>query len=255
MAGADPDLDGRVGLVTGGANGIGAGIVRRLAHHGADVVVADVDDAAGLAIADEVSGSYVRCDVREIDALRAAVGRALDRHGRLDVVALNAGVASRLDLDDPDGFDLERYRLAMGVNLDGVILGALAARPALRKHGGGDIIATASLAGLTGVPPDPVYAANKHGVVGFVRSVGSAWPQEGIRVNAVCPGFTETAIISPDEREMLDVIGLPLLEIDDVVDAFMAALTSGSSGTCWYVQPGRSSEPFRFPNLPGPRTG
>ena len=93
----------------------------------------------------------------------------------------------------------------MGANLDGVVFGTHAALPALRARGGGAIVATASLAGLTGVAYDPLYAANKHAVVGLVRSLGPLLAEEGIRFNAVCPGFAESAIIEPirddDRRE------------------------------------------------------
>lgn len=243
------DLLGKVALITGGANGIGAGAARRLADRGAQVVIADVDEEQGASLADEIGGEFITCDVRDLGDCRAAVEAAVGAYGGLDIVFLNAGVATGFDLDE---FDEASYRRAMGINLDGVVFGVVAARPALRARGGGDIVVTASLAGLTGVPPDPVYAANKHGTVGLVRSIGPAWASEGIRVNAICPGFTDTAIID-GVREMLEAVELPLLAVDDVVDAFMDVLTSGQSGTCWFVQPGRPSEPFAFRNLPGPR--
>ena len=123
------------------------------------------------------------------------VALAVERLGGLDLAYLNAGVATGCGVGED--FDLERYRRAMGVNLDGVVFGMHAVLPALRERGGGAIVATASLAGLTGVPLDPLYAANKHGVVGLVRSLGPALSAEGIRVNAVCPGFAESAIIAP----------------------------------------------------------
>ena len=91
----------------------------------------------------------------------------------------------------------------MGANLDGVVFGVHAALPALRRRGGGAIVATASLAGLTGVPYDPLYAANKHAVVGLVRSLAPL-AAEGIRVNAVCPGFAESRIIDPIRDALRD---------------------------------------------------
>lgn len=243
-------LAGAVVLITGGANGIGAGVARRVAESDARVVVADLDEEAGRALADEVGGAFVRCDVGEFGDCQAAVGAAVERFGGLDVAFLNAGIGTRTD---PTDLDVEEYRRVMRVNLDGVVFGAAAARPALLDRGGGQIVATASLAGLTGVPPDPIYAANKHAVVGLVRSLGPAWVADGIRVNALCPGFTDTAIID-DVRELLASVALPLLGVADVVEAFMAVIGSDEVGSCWYVQPGRAPEPFRFRNLPGPRT-
>ena len=116
---------------------------------------------------------------------------AVDTCGGLDIAFLNAGVATGCGIGDD--FDLALYRRANGANLDGVVFGTHAVLPALRARGGGAIVATASLAGLTAVPLDPLYAANKHAVVGLARSLGTAWPAEGITYNAICPGFAESA--------------------------------------------------------------
>ncbi len=244
------DLSGRVAWITGGANGFGAGVARRLAAAGAVVAVSDIDTENGTAVAESVGGSFVGCDVTSYDANRAAVGEVVDRHGRLDIAFLNAGIATHIGIGAD--FDATRYRQAMAVNLDGVVYGMHAALGAMAGSGG-DIVATASLAGLTATPFDPIYGANKHGVVGLVRAAGAAYGPQGIRVNAVCPGFADTNIVSAEARETLESIGVPLLSVDRVVDAVMAAIGSGESGQCWYVQPGRPSEPFRFRNVPGPR--
>jgi NAD(P)-dependent dehydrogenase (short-subunit alcohol dehydrogenase family) len=244
------DLAGKVAWVTGGARGFGAGVSRRLASMGVKVVVSDVLHEAGEAVAAEIGGVYAPCDVTKPEDSQAAVATALGQFGRLDLVYLNAGVATGCGVGDD--FDLAAYRRAMGVNIDGVVFGAHAAFEALRADGGGDIVATASLAGLTGTGFDPIYGANKHAVVGLVRSLGEDWPRHGVRVNAVCPGFADTAIVDP-LREVLSESGVPLIAVDTVVDAVLAAATSGRSGECWFVQPGRESEPFRFRGIPGPR--
>jgi NAD(P)-dependent dehydrogenase (short-subunit alcohol dehydrogenase family) len=242
-------FDGKVALVTGGANGIGAAVARRLAGQGARIVVADVDTDAGETVAKEVDGVFVHCDVGSLDDNRAAVATATDRFGGLDIVALNAGVSTGFGLEDD--FDSERYRRIMGINLDGVVFGAHAALPALKARGGGDIIATASLAGLVAMPMDPVYGANKAAVVGLVRALGPAWEHYGVRVNGLCPAFAETAIVVPI-RELLEQAGVPLIPVEAVVDTFVAALTSGRTGECWFVQPGRPGEPYQFRGVPGP---
>jgi NAD(P)-dependent dehydrogenase (short-subunit alcohol dehydrogenase family) len=218
---------------------------------GAKVVVSDVLHEPGQAVAEEIGGVYAPCDVTDLEANQAAVATVLEHFGRLDLAYLNAGIATGCGI--AEDFDLAKYRRAMGVNLDGVVFGAHSAYDALRADGGGDIVATASLAGLTGTGFDPVYGANKHAVVGLVRSLGEDWPRHGIRVNAVCPGFANTAIVDPI-RGLLSDSGIPLIDVDRVVDAVLAAATSGRSGECWYVQPGRESEPFRFRGIPGPRT-
>ena len=127
-----------------------------------------------------------------------------------------------------------------------------AALPALRGRGGGDILLTASLAGLTVVPLDPIYAANKTAVVALARALGTAHEPEGIRVNAICPAFTDTSMVDTI-RESLDGMSVPLIEKDQVVETFITVLESGQSAQAWFVQPGRPSEPFRFNRAPGPR--
>jgi NAD(P)-dependent dehydrogenase (short-subunit alcohol dehydrogenase family) len=245
------DLDGKVAWVTGGAQGFGAGVARRLASLGARVVVSDLNRDGGEAVAAEIGGSFVGCDVSDLAACQAAVNAVRDQHGRVDIAFLNAGISTGCKVDED--FDLELYRRAMGVNLDGVVFGAHAVFAAMKAAGGGDVIATASLAGLVGTGFDPIYGANKHAVVGLVRALGEDWPQYGIRVNALCPGFADTAIVDP-LREILADSGIPLIAPERVVDAFISALTSGRSGECWYVQPGRDGEVFRFRRVPGPRT-
>lgn len=245
------DLHGKVAWVTGGAQGFGAGVARRLASHGAKVVVSDLNREGGEAVAAETGGSFVGCDVSNLADCQAAVSAVLDQHGQVDIAFLNAGISTGCKVDED--FDLALYRRAMGVNLDGVVFGAHSVFAAMKAAGGGDVIATASLAGLVGTGFDPIYGANKHAVVGLVRALGEDWPQYGIRVNALCPGFADTAIVDP-LREILADSGIPLIEPERVVDAFISALTSGRSGECWYVQPGRDGEVFRFRGVPGPRT-
>jgi NAD(P)-dependent dehydrogenase (short-subunit alcohol dehydrogenase family) len=246
------DLTGSVALVTGGASGIGAGVCRYLARSGAHVVVCDVDLAGASTVAEEVGGTAVRCDVSVLADNEAAVAAAVDAFGGLDVVVLNAGVDSvAVTLEH---FDEAAYRRAMGVNLDGVVFGVVAARPALRARGGGRIVVLASLAGLAPVPQDPVYAANKAAVVNLVRSVAPGLAAQGIVVNAVCPGFTDTAIVDP-VRGMLDAMQVPLMRVDDVVGAVGTVLASPASGEAWLVQYGHPPAAYRFRGVPGPAPG
>src|SRR3954465_13106302 len=121
----DPQLEGKVALVTGGSSGLGRATCRALAAAGASVVVADVAEEAGRAIAAELGGHFVRTDVARMEDDKAMVREAVERFGGPDYVHLNAGVSSGFGIDD--SFDLDQYRLAMGVNLDGVVFGAHAA--------------------------------------------------------------------------------------------------------------------------------
>jgi NAD(P)-dependent dehydrogenase (short-subunit alcohol dehydrogenase family) len=244
------DLDGQVALVTGGANGIGAAVAERLAGRGARLVLVDVDDDAGRALADRLGATYVHGDVREPADSEDAVAAALEAHGRLDLVHLNAGVATGCGMDE--NFDLATYRRAMAINLDGVVFGVNAAVPALRSTGGGTIVLTASMAGIVPVAIDPLYAANKHAVVGLGRSLAELYRAEGIRVQVLCPSFADTAILG-EGRALLEEAGFPILEVAAVVDTFESLVDSGGTGECWFVVPGRESEPFAFRRAPGPR--
>jgi NAD(P)-dependent dehydrogenase (short-subunit alcohol dehydrogenase family) len=170
--------------------------------------------------------------------------------GAVEVACLNAGVLG--GPADPAGLTVDGYRRAVAVNLDGVVLGVR--RLASVMPSGGRIVCTASLAGLTAVPEDPVYAATKHAVVGFVRSVAPTLESRGISINAVCPGFADTAMVTGTARDRLEAAGFPLLTAADVAEAAWVALTSEETGHAWVVQPGRPPIDFRFPTLPGPRT-
>ena len=224
------DLRDKVALVTGGAGGLGSATCRALAEAGAVVVVADLDEDRGPKLARHLGGHFVAVDVSDLDANRAMVKRARELAGGLDLAFLNAGVTTGCGIGDD--FDLAKYRRAMGVNLDGVVFGTHAVLDALREQGrGGAIVATASLAGLTGVPLDPLYAANKHAVVGLVRSLGPGLAPDGIRVNAVCPGWVDTPMLDAELADMgLDrETGIPklaeshlikrLIEPEEIADA------------------------------------
>ena len=209
----------------------------------------DIDAAGARAVAAQVGGSRASpCDVSELDANRAAVAFAVERCGGLDLVHLNAGIGSGCGVDGD--FDLARYRRAMGVNLDGVVFGTHAALPALRDRGGGAIVATSSLAGLTGTPYDALYAANKHAVVGLTRSLGPLLAEQGIRFNAICPGFSETAIIEP-LREMIAASGVEIIAPEAVAAAVVELFAGDAAGECVVIQPGREPLPYAFRGVPG----
>jgi NAD(P)-dependent dehydrogenase (short-subunit alcohol dehydrogenase family) len=207
--------------VTGGRSGIGAAIVAALGE--AETAVLDLPEF----------------DVGEPEAWRS-----LD--GAFDAAFLNAGTGS--DRSDAAELSDEAWRRILRANLEGVVYGTreLAARLMPR---GGSIVATASLAGLTTLPSDPAYTATKHAVVGWVRAAAPALAERGIRLNAICPGFTDTPLL---DRELLDGLDVPLMEPSFVAAAALRVLEDAETGRAWVVQPNRV-EPFRFPGVPGPR--
>ena len=243
-------LRDKVALVTGGAGGLGRATALALAEAGAEVVVADLDEAGAREVAELVGGHAVACDVSDLDANRAMADFAVDTCGGLDIAFLNAGVTTGCGVGED--FDLALYRRANGANLDGVVFGTHAVLPALKARGGGAIVATASLAGLTGVALDPLYAANKHAVVGLARSLGDALAPDNITYNAICPGFAETRIVDPI-RDHLSQAGVTLIKAEVVAETVLRIVTGGATGEAWFVQPGREPAPFTFRNVPGPR--
>ncbi len=187
-------LAGKVALITGGASGIGAATVRLFAEEGAAVVVADIEDAAGRALASEVGprALYVHTDVSREADVEAAVRQTVERFGRLDCLFNNAGAAGvrgGIDEISVDGFDA-----TVALLLRGVFLGMKHAAPLMKRQGAGSIVSTASVAGLrTGFGPH-VYSAAKAAVIHLTRSVAMELGEHGVRVNCICPGAIATPI-------------------------------------------------------------
>jgi NAD(P)-dependent dehydrogenase (short-subunit alcohol dehydrogenase family) len=242
-------MSGQVVIVTGAASGFGRAFAAMMRARGVSVVACDVDEEGGRELAEETGALFVPCDVSRPQDNDAAVAAAVEAYGGVDMAFLNAGIATGT-LPGED-FDLEAYRRAMGVNIDGVVFGINAVLPAIRARGGGAIVATASLAGLASVPMDPIYAANKHAVVGLVRSLGPVLEPQGVRINAICPGFAETAIITPIRDALVDQ-GLPIIPVAQVIEVVERLFDGDMSGECWFVQAGRESQPFGFRGIPGP---
>jgi NAD(P)-dependent dehydrogenase (short-subunit alcohol dehydrogenase family) len=241
--------EGRVALITGAGGGIGAAVARACAARGDRVVIADIDAENGRSVAQELDGIFVMTDVTDPGASLAAVEAAEGSFGRLDLVMLNAGIGL---LEGPlERIPLDVYRKMIAVNIDGVFFGLQAAVPALRRAGGGSIVATASLAGLVPTPPTPIYGLTKHAVVGLVRSAAVSLAEQGISLSAIAPGFADTAIIARDLHKFQEA-NFPLLTADEVAAVVLKA-AGGPAGAVWPIQPGRESEPYAFRGVPGPR--
>ncbi|MET9226111.1 SDR family oxidoreductase [Lentzea sp. NPDC003310] len=242
------DLTGRVALVTGGAGGIGAAVVGRLAKLGARVAVLDLDAAGARRVASAVDGLALTGDVADPGTMPAAVAQVEQELGRLDVVHLNAGIGG--GQPGVDVLDVARYRKLVGVNVDHVVYGLCAAVPALRRQGGGKVVITASLAGVTAMPSDPLYTLTKHAVVGYARAAGQALAGEGITVSALCPGFVDTLLLGAAKEEFA-AAAFPLLTPSDVAEAVQSVLAEGQPGQAWIIQPGGKATPYQFRGVPG----
>ncbi|MEQ1788698.1 MAG: SDR family NAD(P)-dependent oxidoreductase [Acidimicrobiales bacterium] len=242
------DLDGTVALVTGGASGIGAATAARLAEEGAVVIVADVQRELGEKVAADIGGRFAALDVTDPAAWSAVVAEVLATEGRLDIAHLNAGVMT--GEGDVRSLTDEQVDRVLGVNVRGVLYGARAVVPAMTNGGG--IVATASVAGLIGWSPDPVYTLSKHAVVGLVRALDPQLAALDVSVNAVCPGIVDTAMLGAEMKGVLEGAGVPIIPPRQIADGVLAALRSGRTGTCFQCLPNRPAEAFEFGSLAVP---
>lgn len=224
------NLTGKVALVTGGGSGIGKATAQRMVELGATVLIGDVR-RDGDEVAAEIGAEYVTLDVSDPAAYHSAFAHAIENHGCLDVLHLNAGVqSSPVGVEiGTDGFKWvtpEVIRRVFSVNYEGVVNGVLTARRLATPPA--DIVVTASNAGVTALPIDPVYSSSKHAVIGFLRSVTAQLEAEGIRIQALCPGGTNTAIIPPDLHE-----GREFAPASFQAEAVINALENGKPGDVW----------------------
>jgi len=225
------DPKGKVALITGGGSGIGRATALALAREGASVAVADIDDGGGretVALIERDGGraAFVHTDVTRREDLERMVAFAEETFGGLDIVHNNAGIGGGLPRfpDAPP----ERWEQLLAVNLWAVIAGVQAAVPALRRRGGGVMVNTASIAGLIGYLPDPIYGATKHGVVGLTRALAFLKDESNIRVNCVCPGVVDTPMVRKgldmlpsDQRAQREAMlaQMPLLQPEEIAEA------------------------------------
>ena len=213
-------------LVTGSAGGIGSAIVARLRAEGFQVK--ELDLVNGFDVADPEAWEHI---------------------GSVDLACLNAGVLT--GGGDIANLTDDQYRRAVGVNVDGVVFGVRRLDRVMPR--GSTIVVTASLAGLVGIPDDPIYGLTKHAVVGFVRSVAPQLAEREIRIQAVCPGWADTGLTPPEFKQELASRGFRLLRPEEVAAGVWAAYKSEGTGEAWIVQPGREPLLYEFKGVPGPR--
>jgi 3alpha(or 20beta)-hydroxysteroid dehydrogenase len=188
-------LDGKVALITGAARGQGEAEARLLAEAGARVVVCDVLDEPGEAVAAELGdvARYVHHDVRDEASWAAAVDTAVVSFGRVDVLVNNAGILRMASLEEES---LAGFEEIIRVNLYGVFLGMKAVLPPMRAAGGGSIVNISSAAGMRGIPDHGAYGASKWAVRGLTKTAALEFASDGIRVNSVHPGAVDTPMVA-----------------------------------------------------------
>ncbi|GHI45139.1 SDR family NAD(P)-dependent oxidoreductase [Streptomyces albidoflavus] len=201
------EFAGRTALVTGAASGIGLATARRLGQGGARVVIADYNAegaaSASAALRDEsVEASAVTVDVTDPASVEAAVRFAQDTYGALHLAVNNAGIGGE---SAPTGdYDIDVWNRVVRTNLDGVFYSMRYEIPALLAAGGGAIVNTASILGSVGFAGSPAYVAAKHGVVGLTKTAATEYAAQGVRINAVGPGFIDTPLLQGMDKQAYD---------------------------------------------------
>jgi len=237
-------LADRVALVTGGGAGIGAACVRSLADAGARVLVVDYDAAAARSVAGDVDGAAFAADITDPEACASMVAAAVEEFGRLDVAVNNAGVAPARLVPTAE-IEVDDWRRVLATNLDGVFYSMRAEIPALRLAGGGSIVNMASALAVVASAGTAAYVASKHGVLGLTRAAAIEYGPEKIRVNAVGPGTTETAltrdVLARAPEEYLARYPLGRVAVPEDIAPLVVFLASEASAFCtgsWYAVDG-----------------
>lgn len=191
-------LEGKIAIVTGGAKGIGEATVRLFAKHGAKVIIADVEDTLGNALANTLthSATYVHCNVSIEEDIENLIDSTISRYGRLDIIFNNAGVLGNQSKHKSIlNFDVDEFDRVMNVNVKGVALGMKHAARVMIPRGGGCIISTASVAGVMGGLGPHAYTASKHAIVGLTKNTACELGRYGIRVNCISPFGVATSML------------------------------------------------------------
>lgn len=184
-------LQDKVAIVTGAGRGIGAAIARAFAAQGAQVVIAEIDKIAGTAVATETEGLFCRCDVTDQADIDATIRQTLDRFGRIDILVNNAGANV---FHRPHEMPRSEWARCMALDLEAGWAMSEAVLPDMRARGAGAIVNIASTHGFKIIPHTFPYPVAKHGLIGLTRSLGIEYAAEGIRVNAIAPGYVDTVI-------------------------------------------------------------
>ncbi len=184
------DLTNKIALVTGGANGIGKGIVETLAKAGAKVMIGDIDEEAGQKTAKEVGGEFFKLDVTDKNNAEQVVQDILGKHDRIDILAANTGIYPEVLIEDMTEEDWDKIQ---NINLKGIFFVVKPVLKAMKEQNYGRVILTSSITGdITGYPGGSIYGATKAGILGFMRSAALEYANSGVTINAIQPGMIAT---------------------------------------------------------------
>ena len=240
------DLNGKVAVVTGAANGIGASTARKLGELGAQVVVADIDEKNGQAVANELgnNGRFKKLDVTSLASYEQLYDEAVKELGGIDIVHLNAGVLTRGgDAPDPHDYVVpwlteKNFRKVESINVDGVVFGTIAAIPHLEARGGGQFVMGSSPAGMGGWAADPFYAGSKAWVNSWTQAMGAVLAEKNIRANGVMPGApVDTAMLRPQWKDHPDLAGATFATPDQMADAIIELMQQDEGTGIVYLLP------------------
>ncbi|MEQ9439915.1 MAG: glucose 1-dehydrogenase [Cyclobacteriaceae bacterium] len=231
-------LKGKTAIITGASSGIGKSTAVLLAKNGANIVVADIDEKQGKAVVEklkthQVASIFIKVDTSNAEDVSNMVNATMDKFGSLDIAVNNAGVGGESALIGE--YSVESWDKTIAINLSGVFYGMKYQIPAMLKNGGGIIINMASILGQVGFASSCAYVAAKHGIVGLTKNGALEYAKQGIRVNAIGPGFIKTPLLENnlDDEQMEQITSLHpqgrLGEPDEIAELVLWLATEKSS--------------------------
>jgi NAD(P)-dependent dehydrogenase (short-subunit alcohol dehydrogenase family) len=217
-------LEGKVAVITGAAKGIGKAIGEAYAAEGATVVISDIDEGLAKETASRITGaSAIACDVRSEEQVKSLIDQTVAAHGGLHILVPNAGIGRPVPLLN---MDYEEWRAVTSINLDGVFLAIRYGAPAIIASGGGAIVNICSITAQAGTPLIANYSAAKAGVMSLTQSAAVELRAQGVRVNAILPGFIETDLVNAAKPGFEQMLGFAEGQFDQVI-----AMKQGRYGT------------------------
>lgn len=225
-------LDGKTALITGSARGIGKAIATTFANEGARVVVHDIHEDEGTALAKELGGAFLKANLTSMDETRSLAQRTLETTGGVDLLVNNAGfqiVAPVEDFDETTWANMVQVMLIAPFQLTKWLL------PAMKTRGWGRIINMSSIHGLVASPYKSAYVSAKHGLLGFTKTIALEAAPFGVTVNAICPAYVRTGLVEAQIASQAKTLGIPEAEVVDKVMLEPAAIKH-------LVEPGEVAE-------------